>query len=399
MHGSAGRESERHLATRRTFLAMTAAAGAGLFATAALGAGGLRGSGRRTHAMYQPVEKASSPIRLLVLGGTGFLGPQIVEHAMARGHTITLFNRGRTRPHLFESLEKLEGDRDPKVGDGLKALEGDREWDAVIDTSGYVPRIVDASASLLKDRVKHYSFVSSISVYADHSKPDMNEDDPVGQLTDPTVERVDGETYGPLKAACERAAEAAMPGRVANVRPGLIVGPGDPTDRFTYWPARIAKGGEVLCPNSPDDPMQFIDARDLGAWLVHLAEQRTAGVFNAVGPFEGTTIGAVCNVCKEVSGSDATLTWVPWDFLQEQGVAPWQEMPAWVPPQGDSAGFGRRSFARAKAAGLTTRPVRDTVAATLEYWKSLPEERRSRMRAGIAAEKEATVLKAWKEKA
>ena len=384
-------------ATRRTFLAMTAAAGTGLMASAALG--GLARPGRMTRAMHEPVEKASNPIRLLVLGGTGFLGPQIVEHAVARGHTVTLFNRGRTRPHLFENLEKLEGDRDPKVGEGLKALEGDREWDAVVDTSGYVPRIVDASASLLKDRVKHYSFVSSISVYADHSKPDMNEDDPVGQLTDPTVERVDGETYGPLKAACERAAEAAMPGRVANVRPGLLVGPGDPTDRFTYWPARIARGGEVLCPNSPNDPMQYIDARDLGAWLVHLAENRTAGVFNAVGPFEGTTIGEVCNLCKDVSGSDATLTWVPWEFLREQGVTPWQEMPAWVPPEGDSAGFGRRSFAKAKAAGLTTRPVRDTIAGTLEYWKSLPEERRSRLRAGIAADKEARVLKAWREKA
>ena len=229
-----------------------------------------------------PNPKSASPIKplkVLILGGTAFLGPEIVEAARAHGHVLTLFNRGKTNPGLFPDIEKLRGDRN---GD-LKALEG-RSWDAVIDTSGYVPRHVRDSARLLSKAVGHYVFISTVSVYADFKAEGMDESAPVGTLPDPTVEQVTGETYGPLKALCEKAAEEAMPGHVANVRPGLIVGPGDPTDRFSYWPVRVAKGGDVLAPGNPDTAVQFIDVRDLAAWSVKLVEDGHAGVYNAVGP-------------------------------------------------------------------------------------------------------------------
>ena len=189
-------------------------------------------------------------MNLLILGGTVFLGRHLVEAALARGHAVTLFNRGQHNPDLFPEVERLRGDRD---GD-LQALEG-RRWDAVVDTCGYVPRVVRASAEMLAPNVDHYTFISSISVYADTSKPGIDEQAPVGTLDDPTTEEVTGESYGPLKALCEQAAEAAMPGRVLNIRPGLIVGPHDPTDRFTYWVRRVAEGGEVLAPGNPHAPV------------------------------------------------------------------------------------------------------------------------------------------------
>ena len=335
---------------------------------------------------------------LLVLGGTMFLGPEVVEAALARGWTVTLFNRGKTNPQLFPDLEKLHGDRDPAKGDGLKALEG-RRWDAVVDTSGYVPRHVQASAALLAPGAKQYLFVSTISVYADNSKPGADESAAVGTLKDPTVEKVDGETYGPLKALCEQAAEKAMPGRTTIVRPGLIVGPGDPSDRFTYWPVRVAKGGEVLAPGTPQDPTQFIDVRDLGAWIVLLLEKNRTGVYNATGPKEPLPMGELLASCKRVSGSDATFTWVPATFLEAQQVAPWSDMPVWVPPVGDMAGFARVGIARATAAGLTFRPVDDTVRDTLAWWRTVPEERRAKLRAGLGAAREAEVLAAWRAEA
>jgi 2'-hydroxyisoflavone reductase len=335
---------------------------------------------------------------LLVLGGTMFLGPEIVEAALARGWKVTLFNRGKTNPQLFPDLEKLHGDRDPAKGDGLKALEG-RRWDAVVDTSGYVPRHVQASASLLAPVARQYVFVSTISVYADNSKPGADETAAVGTLKDPAVEKVDGETYGPLKALCEQAAEKAMPGRTTIVRPGLIVGPNDPSDRFTYWPVRVAKGGEVLAPGTPQDPTQFIDVRDLGNWIVLLLEKNRTGVFNATGPKEPLPMGELLASCKRVSGSNATFTWIPSAFLEAQQVAPWSDMPVWVPPVDDMAGFARVSIARATAAGLTFRSVDDTVRDTLTWWKTVPEERRAKLRAGLGAEREAEVLAAWRAEA
>ncbi|MGE0481354.1 MAG: SDR family oxidoreductase [Phycisphaerae bacterium] len=334
--------------------------------------------------------KASNPKKILILGGTSFLGPDIVEAAIGRGHTMTLFNRGKTNPHLFPELEKLHGDRN---GD-LKALEG-RKWDAVVDTSGYFPRIVKMSAELLRDNAQHYIFISSISAYKDASKPNMDETAPVGTLDDETVEKITGETYGPLKARCEQAAEKAFPGRCTNIRPGLIVGPGDPTDRFTYWPARIARGGEVLAPNSPDDPTQYIDARDLGAWIVQCVEDATCGVFNAVGPKEPFTIGELLASCKRTSKSDATFTWVENSFLEANQVSGWSDLPVWVPRTGDFAGFGTIDNRRAVAKGLRFRPIDETTRDTLKWFNEQPEERRAKLKAGMKAEREKEVLAAW----
>ena len=363
---------------RREFLGM--AAGAVL----AAGAGGDREAGR-----------ADRPKTILMLGGTGFLGPQTVEAALRRGHKVTLFNRGRTRPGLFPDLEKLHGDRDK---DDLKALEG-RRWDAVIDTSANVPRWVKRAAAVLGPNIGHYIYVSSISVYPDMSKPGTDETAPVATIDDPTTEKIDGRTYGALKALSEKAAEAAMPGKVAVVRPGLIVGPEDPSDRFTYWPARVARGGEVLAPGSPDDPIQLIDVRDLGEFLVRLIDDRTTGVFNALGPDQALTMGRTLEACKQVARSDATFTWVDAEFLEKQDVHAWSDMPAWVPNGGETAGFAKVSNARAIKAGLTFRPIDDTAKATLDWFRSLPDDRRTELRAGLSHEREAKVLAAWKARA
>ncbi len=331
--------------------------------------------------------------RLLILGGTAFLGPQIVEAARAMRYTITLFNRGKTNPQLFPDLEKLRGDRDGN----LKALEG-RSWDAVVDTSGYVPRHVRDSATLLKDAVKQYVFISTISVYADTSKPGMDETAPVGKLEDETVENVSGGSYGPLKALCEQAAQKVMPGRVTVIRPGLIVGPGDGTDRFTYWPVRVERGGEVLSPGTPADPVQLIDVRDLAEWTMRTARDNVTGVFNATGPRNELSMGRLLDACRKVSGSNATFTWVDAGFLKEQKVEEWSDMPAWVPPTGETAGFARVNCSRALARGLRFRPVEVTVKDTLAWWKSQSKERQASLRAGIKPDREAEVLKAWRER-
>lgn len=334
------------------------------------------------------------PRTILMLGGTGFLGPHTVEAALRRGHKVTLFNRGKTRPGLFPDLEKLHGDREKN---DLKALEG-RKWDAVVDTSANVPRWVNRSAAVLGPNIGRYIYISSISVYADTSKPG-DETAAVSTIDDPTTEKIDGRTYGALKALSEKAAEIAMPGKVAVVRPGLIVGPDDPSDRFTYWPVRVARGGEVLAPGSPDDPIQLIDVRDLGEFLVRLIEDQTRGVFNATGPETTLTMGRTLDACKKVSGSDATFAWADPDFLEKQGVQPWSDMPAWVPDRGETAGFARVNIARALKAGLTFRSIDDTAKATLAWFNGLPEARRAKLRSGISPEREARVLAALKARA
>lgn len=336
---------------------------------------------------------APAPRSLLILGGTAFLGPELVEAAKAKGWKVTLFNRGKTNPQLFPDLEKLRGDRN---GD-LKALEG-RKWDAVVDTSGYFPRQVRATAELLKGAVAHYTFVSSISVYADTSKAGMDESAKVSTGADESTDKITGETYGALKALCEQAAEKAMPGRTFNVRPGLIVGPGDRSDRFTYWPVRVARGGEVLAPGAPSDPVQFVDVRDLAEWIVRMVEAKAAGVFNATGPKEPLGIGGLLESCKRVSSSNATFTWVDADFLEAQKVSPWSDLPVWLPPKGDMLGASQVSAARAIGKGLTFRPLDVTVKDTLAFWNGLPKERQAKLKAGMPAEREAEVLKAWRER-
>jgi 2'-hydroxyisoflavone reductase len=333
---------------------------------------------------------ATEPKTLLVLGGTRFLGPAVVEAARRSGWKITLFNRGKSNPGLFPDLEHLHGDRN---GD-LKSLEG-RSWDAVVDTSGYFPRQVRETATLLSKGARQYVFVSSISVYADLSKPGVDETSPVAVLADPTVEKITEGTYGGLKALCEKAAEAAMPGRVTNVRPGLIVGPDDASDRFTYWPVRVAKGGEVLAPNQPVDPVEFIDVRDLGHWIVTCLDAGTVGVFNATSA--PIRVGDMLDACKAASGSDARFTWVDASFLKGHKVEEWSDLPVWTSPEGTDAGGGLVKNARAVAKGLTFRPILATAKDTLDWWKTLPAERRAKLRAGLTPEREAAVLAAWHE--
>ena len=367
--------------TRRTFLVQTL--GAAAAASVPFTARPSTGSGRAD-------DKASGkPRRILILGGTKFLGPALVEAARKRGHVVTLFNRGKTNPHLFPDLEKLRGDRDGQ----LDALKG-RTWDAVIDDSGYVPRVVKQSAELLAPNVKQYLFVSSISVYRDDIPAGSDEDAPVQELSDPKSEDV-RKDYGALKAACERAAEAALPGRTAVIRPTLIVGPDDPTDRFTYWPVRLDRGGEVLAPGDGEDPTQIIDVRDLAAFMIGLVEADVNGRFNAAGPEKTLTMKAMLEGCAKGVGAKGSLTWVPAKFLEEQKVAPWGDMPAWV-PRGPDSGAMAVSNARAVAKGLRFRPLPETAKDTLAWWKAQPEDRRAKLRAGIAAEREAEVLAAWK---
>jgi 2'-hydroxyisoflavone reductase len=338
----------------------------------------------------QPQGTASgvTPKKILILGGTGFLGPHIVESARKRGHVLTLFNRGRTNPQLFPDVEKLQGDRDGK----LQALEG-RSFDAVVDTSGHVPRIVRASAELLRDSVQHYVFISSIGLYA-RSLPGMDETAPVRTLEDESVEQITATTLGPLKALCERAAEHVMPGRVANLRAGWIVGPGDGLNHFTYWLVRIDRGGEVLAPGSPEDPVQFIDARDLADWIVRVVEDRVVGIYNATGPGERIGFVDLFEECKEVTGSRADLTWVDAAFLEKQKVRPLSDLPMWSP-----AGTypGDVSVKKAIGKGLTFRPLATTIQDTLEWWKSLPKARRI-LSVGLDPVREAQVLKAWHER-
>ncbi len=332
-------------------------------------------------------------MRLLILGGTLYLGRHVVESALAHGHQVTLFNRGRTGPELFPGVECLRGDRD---GD-LTALSG-RRWDAAIDTSGYLPRQVDASATLLAGALERYCFVSSISVYADSAHAGLSEGDAVQTLPAGAPEVLDGASYGALKAMCETALEGRLPGRALIVRPGLIVGPHDATDRSAYWPRRLARGGEVLAPGRPGRPVQLIDARDLADWIVRLCEAGAVGTLNATGPAARLTMAAYLEACREVGGTDARFTWVDESFLLERDVAPYTELPLWVPDM--ARAFGSVSTARAQAAGLTFRPLARTLADTLAWDRSLPAGPRvSRtlvpMPPGLAAERERALLDAW----
>lgn len=354
------------------------------------------GSGKdapKTSASAAPPVQAGGVTKksILVLGGTGFLGPHVVDYAKARGHTLTLFNRGKTRPGLYPDIEKLQGDRDGK----LEALRG-RTWDAVVDTSGYVPRIVKMSAELLAPSVQQYVFISTISVYADDRAAGSDESAPLATLSDPTSEDVRA-NYGALKALCEGAAETAMPKRVTTIRPGLIVGPGDQTGRFTHWVTRTADGGEVLAPGDGTTPTQWIDGRDLGAWIVRMIEQSAFGTYNALGPDRRVTMKELLDTCNATSGNKAQLTWVPWDFLQKEDVGPWSDMPMWIPLE-EMKGFGTIGNARALAKGLTFRPLADTAKDTLAWVDAQPnDDKKDKLRSsGIKRDKELELLAKWK---
>jgi len=298
-------------------------------------------------------------VKVLIIGGTRFLGRHLVEAAVAHGHEVTLFNRGLTNPELFPQLKTIRGDREKDLG--RLAVQ---RWDAVIDTCGYVPRLVKLSVDALKDSVKSYVFISSISVYADASRIGIQESDAVSRWEDQSDES-SPETYGPRKAACEAALQDGFGSHALLVRPGLIVGPHDPTDRFTYWPVHIARGGEVLVPDRPGALTQFIDVRDLSVFLIQLIEQKVHGVFNATG--ESVTLGTLFETCKRISRSDATFQWAPVDFLNHNRVEPWSDLPAWLPDTGQQAGFAHVDISKAQRAGLSFHPLAGTVKDTLEW--------------------------------
>jgi len=381
--------------SRRSFLQVPGLALLGAAATACERAASV-GEPPRSPGAAEKADRGFPPaargMKILVLGGTAFLGPEVVAPALARGHQITLFNRGKTNPQLFPEVEKLHGDRD---GD-LSALAG-RTWDAVVDTSGYVPRIVGKSAAALQSSGQ-YVFISTISVYDAAHQTAIDEQSPVHKLDDPTVEKVGPETYGGLKALCEKAAEKEMPGRVTVIRPGLIAGPGDPSDRFTYWPVRAARGGEAAAPGSPSDPVQFIDVRDLGAWIVTMIERRRFGVWSAVGPRDPLTMGGLLDACRRAAGSDVRYTWVDAAFLEKSDVSPWSDMPVWLPPSSDDAAALRISNARAVRDGLTFRPAEDTARDTLAWFRAQREARTAQLKAGLSPEREATLLAAWNQR-
>jgi 2'-hydroxyisoflavone reductase len=342
-------------------------------------------------------------MKLLILGGTRFLGRHLVESALGRGHEVTMFNRGRLNPELFPEVERLSGDRDGQ----LDALRG-RSWDAVVDTSGYLPRVVRDSARLLADAAGHYTFVSSISVYSDTRAPGVDEGRDVARITDEELREAEAlpqsellsapffwERYGALKALCERAAEGEMPGRVLNVRAGLIVGPHDYSDRFTYWPRRVAEGGDVLAPGDPARPVQFVDARDLADWLVLAAESGVAGTFNATGPDYALTLGRFLEECDAATGAGANFVWADEKFLLEAGVKPWVELPLWMDSSDeDTRYFQAVSVERAVAAGLAFRPLAETVRDTLAWDLARPAG--AERRAGLARGRESEVLAAWR---
>lgn len=381
--------------TRRDMLKLGALAlGAGVATQTGLlrGASAADGSGR-----------AERPLRILILGGTGFTGPHQLRYALARGHKVTVFNRG-SRPNAFsDQVEELSGDRMDGSLDALK----DREWDVCIDNPTTLPYWVRDAGQVLQGKVGQFIFISTLSAYASNAVADDDEDAATAVYggDDPLTETMEsfranaGALYGPLKAASEREAERWFPGITTIIRPGLIVGPGDETDRFTYWPLRLARGGDILAPSDGSDPVQIIDARDLAEWTIRMAEQRAFGAFNAVGPDYRMSIAAMLHGIRAVTGTASRIHWVPSDFLAEHQVRPWADMPTWVPAQGESIGFSTRSNARAIARGLSFRTLADTVSATLEWFRAQPAERQATLRAGIAPDREAEVLAAWKARA
>lgn len=323
-------------------------------------------------------------MKLLILGGTVFLGKHLALAAIHHGHELTLFNRGQSNPDIFPDVERLHGDRDG----GLQALAG-RTWDAVLDVSGYLPRLVRDSARALSGSGR-YAFISTISVYADPGIPGMNENAPVGQLEDPTIEEINGETYGPLKVLCELAVQEEFGDRALIIRPGLIVGPDDKTDRFTYWPVRMSDGGDVLVPDRKDQPSQFIDVRDLAEWTITMIESGASGVFNATGPASPYALGDVLESCKRESGDVANLVWVSPTFLEENEVKTWSELPFVLPFDGSGDGFGQIDISRALGRGLSFRALDETVRDTLNWYRN--SRPAGPLKAGMTRERESELL-------
>lgn len=362
---------------RREFVKLAAIGGAGL----GFGSGGLT--------IFSRPKRA--PLRILVLGGSGFIGPYHVQSALDRGHTVSMFNRGRTNPGLFPTVEKLVGDR----SSDLKALEG-RQWDIVLDNSATDPTWVERSATLLQKACKRYIFTSTRSVYNDTSRVPMTVDAPVCTRENTPVEPGKPLPYCLAKALSEGLVRKYFPDNHLIIRASLIVGPGDLTDRFTYWPVRIEKGGEVLAPGDGSDFVQFIDARDICEWMIRLAEMGTTGTYNGLGPKQPRTFAELLHGIKAVTTSDATFTWVDGAFLEKHTIRPYQEMPVWMPSTGNRAGFARFDISREIALGLTFRSLAVTAKDTLDYYHAQTPQRQETLRAGITPAKEAEVLTAWR---
>jgi 2'-hydroxyisoflavone reductase len=349
---------------------------------------------------FAQAAKAPKKLKILILGGTGFIGPHQVRYALSRGHEVTIFNRGRQPQDWPGHVEELLGDRN---GD-LKALEG-RTWDVCIDNPTTLPVWVRDAGRVLAGKVGQYVFISTISVYAKNDRPADEADaleaykgkDPLAET--PDTFRGHMELYGPLKAASEAEAHRQFGEKVTVIRPGLIVGPGDETDRFSYWPVRLANpgrrwGDEVLAPGDGSDPVQFIDARDLAEWTVRMCERRQFGTFNATGPARPITMKAMLDGVAKGVGANPRLRWAPTAWLQAQKVSAWGDMPVWVPGQGDTLGFARRDIRKALAAGLTFRPLPQTAADTLAWFLKQPPERQAKLKSGLTPERETALLKA-----
>ena len=376
--------------TRRNFLKLSAMASTGL---------GLVPRSSAIVRAFQDSTGEIKPLKILILGGTGFTGPFQVRYALSRGHKVTVFNRGRTHPgELPKEAEQLIGDRNGQ----LDALKG-KTWDVVIDNPTTLPIWVRTAAQVLKANVDRYVFISTTSVYSDNTMRGMDETGPLAEFTggDPfkvTIETMRASSvplYAPLKVVSEKETRKWFPGKSLIIRPGLIVGPGDESDRFTYWPVRVARGGEVLAPGTPKDTVQFIDARDLAEWTIRMVEQGSTGTFNATGPAAKLTMGTMLEEIKTVTKSGARFTWLDVEFLLAQKVSPWSDMPVWVAPRGPETGFIQLSNKRAVGKGLTFRSVAETAQATLEWFRQLPAERQANLRTGITPEREAEVLAAW----
>jgi 2'-hydroxyisoflavone reductase len=398
--------------TRRDFLQLGAAA-AGAAALGSITPYALA-------AQTAQVAPAARALRILILGGTGFTGPFQVRYAVARGHHVTVLNRGRRQADLPASVVHLVGDRNEATGlDAVRAaVARGARWDVVIDNPTTLPFWVRDAGDALRDATDRYIFISTISVYADTSVAGMDETTPLAGYggadvmaeTMQTLLASQSRLYAPLKAASEREAERWFAGRATIIRPGLIVGPGDLSGRFTYWPVRLARGGEVLAPGSGHDAVQFIDARDLAEWTVRVAEDGVIGTFNATGPAGEMSMAEMLGGIRGAfAGTTPThLTWVPAAFLQQQQVRGWSDLPVWVAPTADNAGFSRVSIERALGRGLTFRPLADTSRATLDWFQSLPEqaffremtaEQQARIGGVLSPERESATLRAWHERA